>query len=723
MMSSSGTAERAPGFEGAAPAPDRRRPRLLGFLDLPGDETSRWRLLGLMLLAYLLVTLVRLVSAGSPEARWNGQLLLTNPDGYFFATEVKKALTGGDEPRRLSTQSPVLVGLAWLLARATPFRIDVITYYMPLVISGLVVIPMVLIGRLMGSALLGFFAAVQCGVAWAYYSRTLPGSFDTDMFALTYLLMLAYLAARTLTATGSEPALWAALLLGVAPYFYTSWEVIGQAIVVVTVACLAILRRSDPATPEALMAFSPALLDLPVPLRILATAGAYELTRLRKGRRRSQKVLAWAAVASSLALSGFSADARGHLSRYLSRGIASGGSALHLLRVEGTVQEAQPIPLPSLGIEVSGSMAVFAASALGMLVIGIRHGRLAPGLPLVGVGALALVAGQRFAMYLVPPAALGYFLLVFVLRSGMVRLRLGWVVLLVGSLAAIQPHVHQAIAARPRGVLNAYEAQILHELGEHSSPGDHVLAWWDYAYPIGYFSGRTSMLGGTPDNFILSKLLATTSQMQSARLARVAVERWASLQQAGEGASVMEALFGSRPESADVSSLLDPLGEESGPRPGKSREIFLYLPFRMLDIFPTVRSFSEIEPSMGEVLERPFFSSASYRKVGSRIDLGSGVIFDEEHRLLAIDDRAQAIQAFIRVSYDADLHVQVERQVVEPSARLSLIHLMSYRRILVVDESILNSVFFQLFFFERYDPEAFELVLKHPMAKVFRIKP
>ena len=679
-----------------------------------------------MLLAYLFVTMVRsfwpIQMAGVADVHWNGDFLLTNPDGYFFAAEVKKALTGSVEPSRASTTSPVLVGLAWVVAKTTSLSLDSILFFLPLAISGLVVIPLILIGRLIGSALLGFFAAVQTGIAWAYYSRTLPGSFDTDIFALTFLLFLLYFTVRSLTESGSESARWAALLLSASPYFYPSWEVVAQAIVITSIALIAAFRRRDAEIPAVLIVFSIALLDLPIPLKLLAVAGAYELVRSWKPVFRGLRILVWIGFMMSLISSDFAEEARGHASRYLRRGVERTGAHLHQLRVEGTVQEAQPVSVETLGRDVSGSVACFAASLAGMAALGFRHRYILSGLPLVGLGFFALSAGHRFAMYLAPLAALGYFFLVFVIRHRVDRFRIGWIVVVLGGIVATQPHVQQAMEARPPTVLNSSEATVLHELGERAGPRDHVLAWWDYAYPIGYFAGRTAFLGGAGDYFILSKIFSVTSQVQSARLGRLAVETWAVLQENAGGGTVMEALLATRDDPVDPLALLESFSRQDYPLPERTREIYLYLPFRMLDIFPTVRSFSAIDPGTGELLKRPYFSSASYRHTGARLELGSGVSFDRDQGLLLLDDQSQAINSFIRIYYDRNLQTRVDRQVVDPEAPLSLVHLMSYQRILVVDLDVLNSVFFQLFFFEQYNPEIFDLVLRDPSAKVYRIK-
>ena len=48
----------------------------------------------------------------------------------------------------------------------------------PIFLGSLMTVPLVLIGRLYGSALWGFTAAILGGVAWNYYERTMAGYFE-----------------------------------------------------------------------------------------------------------------------------------------------------------------------------------------------------------------------------------------------------------------------------------------------------------------------------------------------------------------------------------------------------------------------------------------------------------------------------------------------------------------------------------------------------------------
>ena len=46
----------------------------------------------------------------------------------------------------------------------------------------------------------------------------------------------------------------------------------------------------------------------------------------------------------------------------------------------------------------------------------------------------------------------------------------------------------------------------------------------------------------------------------------------------------------------------------------------------------------------------------------------------------------------------------------------------NYRQFLVVDDSVYNSTYIQLFVFENYDKNLFEPVIMTPLAKIYKLK-
>ncbi len=162
----------------------------------------------MMAVAYLFSFMVRMIWVyqfqGNESFMWNGQLMINTNDGYFFASGAQKWLDGTLQynPRVPELFYTAAVTLSTFAAKYLPFSLDTVVLYMPAVISSLVVIPMILIGRLFGMIQVGFFAALLGSIAWSYYNRTMIGYFDTDMFsAMAPMFILYFLMKSTIDFT------------------------------------------------------------------------------------------------------------------------------------------------------------------------------------------------------------------------------------------------------------------------------------------------------------------------------------------------------------------------------------------------------------------------------------------------------------------------------------------------------------------------------------------
>ena len=133
--------------------------------------------------------------------------------------------------------------LPYLLLKAFPdqWTIEELLLKIPVWVAGLVCIPIVLIGRLYGSSLWGFFAACLAGVAHSYYNRTLAGYYDTDMFSITVPAFAFFflLAASRRESVGYLVA--AAVTLYLSRFFYGSTQAITCAMCLVFMFYLSLL--------------------------------------------------------------------------------------------------------------------------------------------------------------------------------------------------------------------------------------------------------------------------------------------------------------------------------------------------------------------------------------------------------------------------------------------------------------------------------------------------
>ncbi len=181
-------------------------------------------LLLLMALAYIFSIAVRMIwvhwASGIPEFFWNGQLMINTNDGYYFASGVQKELFGTlqHNPRVPDIWMTATVTLSYFAAKFLPFSLDTVILYMPAVISSLVVVPVILIGRLYGMTMLGFFASLIAAIGWSYYNRTMVGYYDSDMFSAMAPMFIVYFLLGAIKTKKLEFALAASFMSVVMSY-------------------------------------------------------------------------------------------------------------------------------------------------------------------------------------------------------------------------------------------------------------------------------------------------------------------------------------------------------------------------------------------------------------------------------------------------------------------------------------------------------------------------
>ncbi len=157
----------------------------------------------------------------NPDFYWNDQLMINTNDGYTWAAGAQNILYGMHEhnPGIRDMWANGIIFFTVLFTKITPFSLETIIFYMPAVISSLVVIPIILIARLYNQSLWGFFAALLGSIAWSYYNRTMIGYYDTDMFsAMAPMFILYFLMKSTMDFT-LRSALYAAIAIATLSIF------------------------------------------------------------------------------------------------------------------------------------------------------------------------------------------------------------------------------------------------------------------------------------------------------------------------------------------------------------------------------------------------------------------------------------------------------------------------------------------------------------------------
>ncbi len=691
------------------------------------ENVSIKSLVLLMLIAYTFSVAIRLIWVyqfhGYAPFYWHGQLMINTNDGYYFASWVQSILDGVHQYNPRIEDNPFRYAIVLVTVAAVKLlgiSINTAILYMPTVISSLVVIPIILIARLYKLSIVGFFAALVGSVAWSYYNRTMTGYYDTDMFSAMAPMFILYFLIKLIEQNEMKNILNASFMIAIYPILYDQGQAIVYAMGLIFMAYMVIFHLKSKFTYKSITLVSIALMPLPYHMQVLLFVVVFLVFLKREFELKTLMIVSAVFVLAFL----FSGDVFGliisKVASYAVRGTASNG--LHFFGVNQTVREAGKIPFSVMANRISGSTLGVLVALVGYILMTLRYKPFVLALPLIGIGVFSLWGGLRFTVYAVPIAAMGAIYLFYFLANFVSNTKIKYTIISLLTLAMLYPNITHILGYRVPTVFTKAEVKVLHKLNQISSPKDYTLTWWDYGYPIWYYSDTNTLIDGgkhDDDNFIVSKILTTTSQVQAANLARLSIETYAKYKDV-----VADRIFKDRQKNQiNPNKFLQNLKKQNYKLPAKTRDIFLYLPSRMLGIFPTVNIFSNIDLETGKQKRRPFFYvSRRFRDIDGTIDLGNGIKLLQKSDRIQIGRQEIKIDKFAVTFYDKKGKLHKRVQVVDENSPISVIYMKNYNTFLVLDKNMYNSTYIQLFVLENYNKKLFEPVILTPLAKVYKLK-
>lgn len=661
----------------------------------------------------------------------NGQFMINTNDGYFFAEGARDLLAGFHQANDLSAVNEAASQLTAFFAFILPFSFESIIFYMPVVLSSLVVIPIILIAKTLKNLEMGLIAALLASVAHSYYNRTMAGYYDTDMLNIVLPMFLLWSIIWAIQTNKNIYLLITALDILVYRWWYPQSYSLEFAFLGLILLYTLIFDRKNGYNYKLIAIMLFAMMGLDGWLRLVLVGISYFVLTQEKFEKYLFYVLGLS-VAAFFFSGGFEPIWE-RLRLYIFRDdllSSKDGLGLHFFTVMQTVREAGSIPFSLFAERISGHVVTFLLSLGGFAYLAYRHKIMLLALPMVGLGFLAYTGGLRFTIYAVPVLAFGVAFLITELSSKLPTAKLRFLFMVAASLALLYPNYKHIDDYRVPTVFNNNEVKVLERLGEVSDGEDYALAWWDYGYPLRYYSDvKTLVDGGKHEgdvNFPVSFAL-TQPQDIAAKMARLDVE-------------YTERAFDLREKDTNITlhSNIEEMTKEYGFKdtndfllslqsdielPAKTREIFLYLPFRMLDIYPTITLFSNLDLMSGAKRAQPFFYvSKNFKDDGAKLHLADGVYLDKQTTSLHFGQKVERLARFVRTSYDASMKLSVDEQLLDLSSNITLIYMSNYNTFILLDEATYNSLFVQLMVLERYDERLFEPVVLDPNAKLYRLK-
>jgi len=837
---------------------------LSGFLELPKDRMHWAFTLLLIVTAYCLSFWIRLewidFAQGSylnkegkevlvhPDMVRSGVALPNTHDSFFFGSIVQKAHLGMHQDNDLVPdvlEYGAITYLPYVLLKIFPsLTIEELLLWIPVWVAGIVCIPIVLIGRLYGSSLWGFFAACLAGITHSYYNRTLAGYYDTDIFSITIPAFALYFLLGASRRESLHFALGAAISLYLYRFFYSSGQAITGSLAIAYILYRMLLFLFDTisvhkgsikkslSSDSSVFSFksffligfavhaedwshglsidkSPGkfFLGLAIIFVIWAVVQALVLGKQSQdlnhpsGSQNKQKSknsffgislaipiyllpALGIIVLSSLALSsGLRSKIFSKLDRYISAGegvamnssMKDQGYSLNYLDVLSTVREASKIPqavvrnriladvptcscprcLPAKDKESTFLLPSAFLGLLGLAILTLRYWEFCIGWPFAVIAYFCFqgAVGLRFTVHVGNIASLGitFFILVLVwmffrqifpsknstAQLPRVARWTSWIVasILVCFFAA--PNLQHAKNYHSHVVYPVKTIEVLEKLNEASEPDDFVVTWWDYGSGCWFYGNTrtfTSPANQTFDNYLTSEILRSTNPVRAVNLARLKTETYVGLQRERETGkatfgTAVEAIFkDGKQDLVFYQGLLDDINDPDFKLPPTSRDIFLFLPYEILRIFPTILSFSsrnlyfpqEIDSNAQN--EPPMTILRNGRREGASIGFDGGFRLDRRgdlrvggeqggvlpyNQILKTGGSGERPQIIQELEFDG-LRIPASTR---PEASSRLLFVEEKKELVIMSAATFRSTFARRFLLDRFDQKAYE----HPL--------
>jgi dolichyl-diphosphooligosaccharide--protein glycosyltransferase/undecaprenyl-diphosphooligosaccharide--protein glycosyltransferase len=730
----------------------------------PAETTKNIYIFALIAFAFLFSVSVRLTWAywatntiDGSAFKWNDEFMVTTNDSYYWAEGArdlifcdKDSASAGEyyqqnchQENDLSPVDQSLPIITQALYNVLPFSLETIMFYMPAFAGSLLVIPFILIGKRLHLLLAGFIAALIASVGTSYYSRTVLGYYDTDIFNLFFPMLLVWSLTLALKTKTKSYILLTGIEIAVYRWCYPQSYSLECAFLALVLLYTLIYERKSIFHYQLLSIMLIGMVDLPFAFRFGGVIIVYLISLREELNRFSLYILIACGIIFFLAGGINPIMYRLNVFIFQRDGTVADG-ALHFYSVAQTIVEAKTIDIYEIASKMSGGALLFVISIIGYVWLCLRQPVMLIMLPLLGLGLLSLSGGLRFVMYAIPVGAfgMGFFILrITELINAYVNNKktaffTSLAFVCVMTVLSLYPLVKVAWDYKSYSVFNREEVGLIENFGGNVSREDYVITWWDYGYPIRYYADvKTLVDGGKHDgdvNFPVSFALSH-DQKSAAQMARLDVEYTEKRAEVIKNNQSIPnnnvAWIMNEYSFTDSNDFVLSLKTDIQ-LPEKTRDIYFYLPYRMLDIYPTIMNFSHLDLMNGEPRQPFFYISRNFEDTSATLFLdrsrGKSYFYIDKQQGKLItpppNNNSIPLKRFVVIGYDDKGALYKNIQNMHFNGVYSLVYLRTYNAFLVIDEAMYNSVYFKLFYLEEYDENLFEFISGNPYAKIYKLK-
>lgn len=680
-------------------------------------KLQKYPLLLTIVTVLIVATAIRLIFAIQTQDGYlftynNHFISILSPDPALYGYYATLLLNGLPHNSDVSMIEYVI----YALVKFTPFSLDFVMYFTPALLASFVSIPVILILYFyVRSHLILFCAGLISAIGYGFYSRTYLGYFDTDVLNVFFPMMIIYSMILVLKKQDYRYAIIGIIFNIGYLFWYHSSEPLVYALngFFILFCCVFFLKTSELYKVSILFGLS--IIKIAFLYKIIALAvvfvGFY-FVKLDYRYFLGLFVLAFIAILYKIDLSQFTF----HLDRYLFKSENIQNLNYKFLAPMQLVAEAQGAKFDDVIKLISGNIFIFVLSIIGYLLFVVRHKEFLVSLPLLAIGLLSLEAGIRFHIYGVAVLVLGYFYLVYFITTG---LKYNYAKNIVILLSLVYPTYenYKSIefwntkVARP--VLFPEQLKALDILKKQATSKDYIVTWWDYGWPLWYYTGMKTMIDNGrhhEDNFTVAKILMSQNQT----FAHNAIHHFYDIYSQNQSPAIIQALKKEKEPSKLFKMLENPQMKHK-----KNVDKYLVLPLQMTKLIYTIFTFENVDPKTGKKLpQKLFFEYNQIDETKDYILLDKGVKIDKTKGLIIQGDVTIPVKKFYHI-----IHRNNQKLLKEIDAYPQGLHLINYEgKYYMMDDYFFNTLFIQLMFFNNYDKRYFEPVYTGTSIGIFKVK-
>jgi len=680
------------------------------------NNTPFTQLIFTILLSYLIVVGIRLFLFDTLHTDGlDTPLFAPDPALYGFeAQQLSKGLT----PPNLHLNSWLIYGLNQL---GLPF--DHILYFGPAFLSALVVIPIVLIFHLYGLNLIGGIASLIGGLGFGYYSRTYLGYFDTDVLNNFFMLMMLYGVMAVVYRRTLNPIIItfiAGILL--LEWYHSAYPLI-LGIVGFSTLSLLVLGFKEERHYKAILLLGVLLLPFGIMVKIaLFTLLFLIVFRLSLAYQYwiGLFIITGIGLLIVLDLSSLSV----YLERYLTRTHTlslnySNEISYHFQAPMNLVSEAQNESLETVLTMMGGHPLFTIIGLIGLVLFTIAYPSVLFLWAMVLLGFSSLEMGVRFHIFATQTIAMGA---VYALYSfTFLRPRFKWLTIIVGSfwmlLLTYQDLNRWNQRAKPS--FTAHQVSVLKTIASHSTDQDFWITWWDYGWPLWYYTGMKTLIDNGKhhqDNWVIASVLLENSSLKAANIAHYFHEVHRKYGYSQTNAALHYGLMESK--HYDLEKLLHTFESPTYDVPNNVKK-YILLPYQMLTLFHTIDSFGSVDLKTGKPKAQRYYLHTEFSAEDERfITLKNGMRIDKYQGSITLNKRTDPIKEIINIHYPNG-QKQITRHQGHPSG---LTVIKDDQLFFIMEQSVRDSMWMRMWFLEDLNPERFKRIYSDKLLKVYEVK-